>query len=93
MVNQGSLICSNLNPICVDLSQLRHLSHLSNLRHVIYVIYVSVFNFTSPLRGCGAAHRDLLFSDKISSLDLLDMYVANLVVLGRYFVQLGHKMT
>jgi hypothetical protein len=35
MVNHGCLICSNLNPIYVDLSQLRLIpvSHLSNLRH------------------------------------------------------------
>jgi hypothetical protein len=53
MVNHGSLICSNLNPNCVDLSQLhrlRHLRHLSHLRHLRHVIYVSVFKFTSPLR-------------------------------------------
>jgi hypothetical protein len=48
MVNHGSLFCSNMNPIYVDLS------HLRNLRHVIYVIYVSVFNLSTPLRGCGA---------------------------------------
>jgi hypothetical protein len=58
-INHGSLFCLNMRQIYVDLSQLRHLHrfcHLRRLRHVIYVTYVSVFNFTSPLRGCGAPH-------------------------------------
>jgi hypothetical protein len=39
MVNHGSLICSNLNPICFDLSQLRHLQHLSYLRHLRHLCH------------------------------------------------------
>jgi hypothetical protein len=78
MVNHGSLICSNMRPIYVDLSELRHLrqlghfGHLRYLRHVIYiiyVIYVSASNFISPLRGCGAAHSFVQFFAKITSLD------------------------
>jgi hypothetical protein len=45
MVSHGSLFCSKIRPFFIGLSHLRH--------------YVSVSNFTSPLRGCGAAHRDL----------------------------------
>jgi hypothetical protein len=34
MLNHGSLICSNLRPIYVDLSQLPHLRHLRQLRQL-----------------------------------------------------------
>jgi hypothetical protein len=85
MVNHGSLFCSSMRPIYVDLSQLRH------LRHVIYVIYVSVFNFTSPLRGCGAARRGY-FYDKMTFLILLDMYFMICDIFCQNFVKIKRKL-
>ena len=72
-----------MRPIYVDLSQLRHLRHLCHLRHlrhlrhviyVIYVIYVSVL-ILQALYEVVERPAVFLFSDKMTSLDIFDMYL------------------
>ena len=47
--------------------------------------------FTSPLRGCGAAHR-VVFSEKKTSLDLFDMYFIFVDIVDQCLVKIGRKL-
>ena len=91
MVNHGSLFCSNIIFVLIDLSQLRHVCHLCHLR----------FRHLSHLRHsyhlqtlCDVVERPVrfFFSDKMTSFELVDMYfvvlifflnvLSNLVIFG-----------
>ena len=74
MVNHGSLFYSNLNPGYVDLSQLRHLHHLCHLRQLRHLLHLR--SPPSPLRRCWHSRR-VFFSEKMTPLDIFDMYFAN----------------
>jgi hypothetical protein len=70
MVNHGSLFCSDLNPIYVDLIQLRHLRHLR-----------FCFQFYKPFAGLWSVPAVFFFCAKMASLEMFDMYFDELCVL------------
>jgi hypothetical protein len=78
MVNHGSLFCSNMNPIYVDLSHLRHLRFC--------------FKFHKPFARLWSAPQ-VCFCLKNMSLDLLDMYFEIFGTICHYFVKITRKFT
>ena len=53
-----------------------------HLRHLRFC-----FQFVNPFERLWSVPAGFFCSEKMTSLDMLDMYFANLIVLGKYFVQ------
>ena len=70
MVNHVSLICSIMRHFIVDLSQLCHVLHLCHLRHLSFC-----FQFYKPFARLWSGPQFFVCcSDKMTSLDFVDMY-------------------
>jgi hypothetical protein len=67
----------------VDLSKLRHLRHL---RHLPFC-----FQFYKPFTRLWGSPQ-FSFSEKMTSLDLLEMYFVILAIFDQYFVKIGRTL-
>jgi hypothetical protein len=87
MVNHGSLFCSNIIYLFIDLSQLRHLRHSRHSRHVRFGLFIlqALFEVVGQPTG-------LFFFEKMTSLMLFDMSFVIFYIFNQSFVKIRRKL-